>query len=104
MHQPRNLDPQASGLAPLTQPGPGQDIEHLRADMLASIDPEDMELIWQPMVDQVSRAQAAGESDYVLMRFRGQLRRLLRCLYERQVRRGGSPRIDFDPTTGRAGL
>lgn len=104
MRPPRNLDAQASGLAPLTRPGPGQDIEHLRADMLASIDPEDLELIWRPMVDQVSRAQAAGEGDYVMMRLRGQLRRLLRCLYERQVRRCGAPRIDFDPTTGRAAL
>ena len=85
-------------------PGPAQDIEHLRADMLAAIDPDDMELIWQPMVDFVGRAQAAGEGKYTMDRHRSALRRLLRCLYNRQVRRGGQPRIDFDPTTGRAHL
>lgn len=94
----------AVGLAPLSPAGQAQDIEHLRADMLAAIDPEDRELIWQPMVDQVSRAQARGEGDYALLRLRGQLRRLLRCLYNRQVRRGGPPRIDFDPTTGMGAL
>jgi hypothetical protein len=96
----RNLDQQAPGLAPLSRPGPPQPVDFLRADILEAL-PDDVKAeVVGPCMDMITQGKAHGQSDYVLMCLRGMLRRLVRGLYQVEVRRsaGRLPEIDVDIT------
>ena len=79
MQAPRNLDHQASGLAPLSQPGPGQPIAH--ASVQAQLSDRDRAVVNEGL-DYICKAQAHGESAHTLMRLRGLLRRIERKLQQ----------------------
>ena len=89
----------APGLGPLSPPGPPQSVDFLRADIWDAL-PDDVKAeVVGPCMDMITQGKIHGESDYVLMRLRGMLRRMIRGLYQIEVRRGADSRqVDFDPT------
>jgi hypothetical protein len=95
-----------AGLAPLSQRGPGQGIDEARGDLLQHLPDDVKALAVGAALDYISAAERLGESAHTVMRLRGLLRRVIRGLYEVEVRRGvlAAPPVDFDPTTGRAAL
>jgi hypothetical protein len=96
---PRNLDPSASGLAPLAA-GPAASIDHLAVDALEHLPHDVMALVIGPMMDRIAAGARAGESDYVIRRLRTFVQVAIRGLYECELRRAGLlQRVDFDPTT-----
>ena len=102
---PRDLSdmepgPLVPGLGPLSPPGPPQPVEFLRSDVLAALPDDVKALVIGPCMDMITQGAAKGEGEYVLMRLRGMLRRVVRGEYEVMVRRssGSVPPVDFDPT------
>ena len=90
-----------SGLAPLTPAGPGQGIDEARGDLLQHLPDDVKALAIGPAFDAIQLAERGGNSAHTLHLMRGLLRRVIRGLYEVEVRRGALavPPVDFDPTT-----
>lgn len=100
---PRDLS-DAPGLGPLSPPGPPQPVDELRvdwlrSDMLAALPDDVRALVVGPAMDMITQGRAKGASDHVLLCLRGMLRRVVRGLYDVEVRRsGGASLVDVDPT------
>lgn len=98
MKPPRDLSPEAPGLAPLSPPGPPQPIAQVQVDALSALS-DDARQIVERQTDQIARAQAGGFSERSLDVMRGMLRRLISDLYTYELRRRDAlRRVDFDPT------
>jgi hypothetical protein len=95
------MGPVSKGLAPLSPAGPGQGVDFLQADVLEHLPHDAMALVVGPCMDMITAGQTNGESAYVLGRLRSMLRRVVRGLYECEMRRAGlmGQRVDFDPST-----
>jgi len=89
-----------SGLAPLSPAGPGQPIDGTRQDVVEALPVEVKALVVGPALDLIRAAERGGTSDATLHLMRGLLRRVIRGLYEVEVRRqpASAPLVDFDPT------
>ena len=94
---PRNLAD--VGLAPLSPPGAGQGIDHLRAQVFTLLSDDAKATVFGPGVDMITRGQRSGESEYVLRRMRMMLAVMARGMYEYELKRSDSPHgIDVDTT------
>lgn len=90
-----------AGLAPPSTHGPGQGIDEARGDLLRHLPDDVKALAVGAGLDYIAAAEKLGESTHTVMRLRGLLRRVIRGLYEVEVRRGAltDAPVDFDPTT-----
>ena len=71
----------------------------MRVDVLEHLPHDVKELVIGPCMDMITAGSSGGESAYVIGRLRSMLRRVVRGLYECEMRRDGLlRRVDFDPT------
>lgn len=75
-------------------------MDWLRGDILAALPDDVKALVVGPCMDMMTSTQAAGASQHLLICMRGLIRRMVRGLYDVEVRRGAARGCDFDVTTG----
>lgn len=96
---PRDLTPDAPGLAPLSPPGPPQPIDSHSLDALSMLPHEVQVALSRGGLDFMASAQAKGESEYSLRRMRNMFSRIVREFYILEIRKAEGLGIAVDITT-----
>lgn len=101
---PRDLADAASGLAPLSPPGPGAGVDHLRVDALSLLSDEAKALVVGELMDMRMAVQKADNQPGLRL-MDAAIRRVVRGLYRYELRRAdAAARVNFDVTTGEVTL